>query len=174
MKYVTHRFPLELDLRNVVSRNQTMDTLQKGIKQAEVDQERLIVEKDIEATMLMFTGEFQKLGSEELSALDAQYTESRKCELKYRAEIHNRFSMSASCWFFAFLGGPFAMLQARRQFITSFILCFLPILIMYYPVMFLMINLCKTGTIEPWWAMWVPNLIIGSIGLIVLRKVVQH
>ena len=66
------------------------------------------------------------------------------------------------------------MLQARRQFITSFNLCFLPILIMYYPVMFLMINLCKTGTLEPWWAMWVPNLVIGGIGLLVLRKVVQH
>ena len=66
------------------------------------------------------------------------------------------------------------MLQARRQFITSFIICFLPILVIYYPVMFLMINLCKTGTLSPWWAMWVPNLIIGVAGLLVLRKVVQH
>ncbi len=174
MKHVTHRFPLELDLRTVVSRNLTMETLQKGIEQAEIDQERLVVEKNIEATMLMFTGEFQQLGSDELSTLDRATAMARKDELRYRAEIHNRFSMSASCWFFAFLGGPFAMLQARRQFITSFILCFLPILIMYYPVMFLMINLCKTGTLEPWWAMWVPNLVIGGIGLLVLRKVVQH
>ena len=174
MKYVTHHFPMELDLRTVVSRNLTMETLQKGIAQAEIDQERLVVEKNIEATMLMLTGEFQQLGSDELSTLDRATATARKDELRYRAEIHNRFSMSASCWFFAFLGGPFAMLQARRQFITSFILCFLPILIMYYPVMFLMINLCKTGTLEPWWAMWVPNLIIGGIGLLVLRKVVQH
>ena len=66
------------------------------------------------------------------------------------------------------------MLQARRQFITSFIICFLPILIVYYPVMFLMINLCKTGALTPWWAMWVPNMIIGVAGFLVLRKVVQH
>lgn len=174
MKQATHRFPLELDLRNVVSRNLTIDALQKAIVQAETDQERLAMEKSIEVTMLLFTGEFQQLASEELSTRDKAQKTARKNELKYRAEIHNRFSMSASCWFFAFLGGPFAMLQARRQFITSFILCFLPILIMYYPVMFLMINLCKTGTIEPWWAMWIPNLIVGTAGLLVLRKVVQH
>ena len=149
-------------------------TLLLSVCVAEIDQERLVVEKNIEATMLRFTGEFQQLGSDELSTLDRATATARKDELRYRAEIHNRFSMSASCCFFAFLGGPFAMLQARRQFITSFILCFLPILIMYYPVMFLMINLCKTGTLEPWWAMWVPNLVIGGIGLLVLRKVVQH
>jgi len=41
-------------------------------------------------------------------------------------------------------------------------------------VMFLMMNLCKTGTLDPWWAMWVPNMIIGVAGVLVLRKVVQH
>ena len=66
------------------------------------------------------------------------------------------------------------MLQARRQFITSFSLCFLPVLTVYYPVMFRMSNLCKSGTLEPWWAMWIPNVIVGVAGYLVLRKVVQH
>ena len=95
-------------------------------------------------------------------------------ERRFRTEIHNRFSMAVSCLFFTFVGGPFSMLQGRRQFITSFILCFLPILIIYYPVMFLTVNLAKIGTIEPWWAVWIPNAILGVAGLTVLRKVVQH
>ena len=66
------------------------------------------------------------------------------------------------------------MLQARRQFITSFIMCFLPILLIYYPVMFLMVNLCKSGTIDPWWSMWIPNSILLVAGLFTLRKVMQH
>lgn len=82
--------------------------------------------------------------------------------------------MAASCLFFAFVGGPFSMLQARRQFITSFIMCFLPILVIYYPVMFLMLNLSKTGTIEPWWSMWVPNSILFAAGFFVLQKVIRH
>lgn len=174
MKYATHRFPLELDRTDAPSRHLSLATLRQEIVQKETDQKRLTDEKNIEATMLMFTGEFQELGSDSLASLDTAHRVARKSEREYRAEIHNRFSMSASCWFFAFVGGPFAMLQARRQFMTTFILCFLPILLMYYPVMFLMINLCQTGTIQPWWAMWVPNLIVGTVGFHVLRKVVQH
>ena len=174
MRYSELRFPLEMQLGRVVSRNLTMDTLEREIIRAKSDQDRLAAEKNIEAAKMLFTGDFQQLAGEEIFDLEKQIKRAAADELKYRAEIHNRFSMSASCWFFAFLGGPFAMLQARRQFITSFIICFLPILVIYYPVMFLMMNLCKTGTLDPWWAMWVPNMIIGVAGFLVLRKVVQH
>lgn len=174
MQHSELKFPLELELGKVKARNLPMTTLQQGIAKSQADRERLAVEKNIEAAMLMMTGDFRELASAELQSLDNQKARSVTDERRFRAEIHNRFSMSASCWFFAFLGGPFAMLQARRQFITSFIICFLPILIIYYPTMFLMINLCKTGTIAPWWAMWVPNMIVGTAGFIVLRKVVQH
>jgi len=174
MKYATHRFPLELDARDTASRNLTLVALRQEIAKSEAQQKRLAIEKNIEATMLLFTGEFQELGSDKLSTLESADRYALKCEREHRAEIFNRYSMSASCWFFVLLGGPFAMLQARRQFITSFILCFVPILLIYYPVMFLMINLCKSGTVQPWWAMWVPNLIIGGAGLQILRKVLRH
>ena len=82
--------------------------------------------------------------------------------------------MAGSCLFFTFLGGPFAVLQARRQFITSFIMCFLPILLVYYPVMFLMANLGKSGSVDPTWAMWVPNAILAVAATVVLKKVIQH
>ena len=174
MKHSELRFPLELELARVVSRNLTMDTLQREIARAEIDKKRLATEKNIETAMVLFTGDFQQLASEEISRLDEQATRAVKNELRFRAEIYNRFSMSASCWFFAFLGGPFAMLQARRQFMTSFIICFLPILVVYYPVMFLVMNLCESGILAPWWAMWIPNVIIGAAAFLVLRKVVQH
>ena len=174
MKYATHRFPLELDARDTASRNLTLVSLRQEIAKSEAHQKKLAIEKNIEATMLLFTGEFQQLVGGKLSTLESTDRSALKCEREHRAEIHNRYSMSASCWFFVLLGGPFAMLQARRQFITSFILCFVPILLIYYPVMFLMINLCKSGTVQPWWAMWVPNVIIGGAGLQILRKVLRH
>ncbi len=168
------KFPLEPELGKVKARDLPMTTLQQGIEQAQSDQHRLAAEKNIEATMMLLTGEFSQLAGADLESLNAEQRRATSDERRFRSEIHNRFSMSASCWFFAFLGGPFAMMQARRQFITSFIICFLPILLVYYPTMFLMINLCKTGSISPWWAMWVPNMIVGTAGFFVLRKVVQH
>ena len=174
MKSTTQRFSLELNARDTASRNLTLVSLREEIAKSEAHQKRLSIEKNIEATMLLFTGEFQQLSSDKLSTLESANRQALTCEREHRAEIYNRYSMSASCWFFVLLGGPFAMLQARRQFITSFILCFVPILLIYYPVMFLMISLCKSGTVQPWWAMWVPNLIIGCVGLRILRNVLRH
>ncbi|HRA88749.1 MAG TPA: LptF/LptG family permease [Planctomycetaceae bacterium] len=174
MQHTELKFPLEPELGKVKARDLPMTTLQQGIEQAQSDQDRLVAEKNIEAAMMLLTGEFAQLAGADFESMNAEQRRATKDERRFRSEIHNRFSMSASCWFFAFLGGPFAMLQARRQFITSFIICFLPILVVYYPTMFLIINLCKTGSIAPWWAMWVPNIIVGTAGFFVLRKVVQH
>ena len=124
--------------------------------------------------MLLLTGQFEEMTGDSLAQLASKKKESLKNERRFRTEMHSRFSMAASCFFFTLVGGPFAMLQARRQFITTFIICFLPILLVYYPVMFLMVNLAKSGTVNPWWAVWVPNLILCACGMIVLRKVVQH
>ncbi|HQX50994.1 MAG TPA: LptF/LptG family permease [Planctomycetaceae bacterium] len=174
MQHSELTFPLEPELGKVKARDLPMTTLQQGIERVQSDQDRLVAEKNIEAAMMLLTGEFAQLAGADFESMNAEQRRATKDERRFRSEIHNRFSMSASCWFFAFLGGPFAMLQARRQFITSFIICFLPILVVYYPTMFLIINLCKTGSIAPWWAMWVPNIIVGTAGFFVLRKVVQH
>src|SRR5690606_33022682 len=93
---------------------------------------------------------------------------------RLHTEVHSRLAMSTSCLFFVLIGGPFAMLQARRQFLTSFILCFVPILVVYYPLVLGMMSLGRTGHVEPVWAMWVGNSVLLAAGLIVLRKVLRH
>ena len=124
--------------------------------------------------MALMTGDFEQLAAESVQTY-AGYDELADFrQRRLKTEIHSRYSMAGSCLFFTLIGGPFAVLQARRQFITSFIMCFLPILIVYYPVMFLMVNLGKHGDVDPSWAMWVPNAILGIAAVLVLRKVVQH
>ena len=132
------------------------------------------LQRDQEAAMLMLTGDFQQLGSEQIREYAGFEKLASHRNRKLNTEIHSRYAMAGSCLFFVFLGGPFAILQARRQFITSFIMCFLPILLMYYPVTFLMVNLGKSGSVDPSWAMWIPNLVLALVGIVVLRKVVKH
>jgi lipopolysaccharide export system permease protein len=93
---------------------------------------------------------------------------------KLNTELHSRFALSSSCLFFALLGGPFSILQGRRQFLTSFFLCFLPILLVYYPVALLMMNLSKTGTVNPAWSMWLANALLLLAAGWILRKALQH
>ncbi len=167
-------FPLPQEIGKVKARHLTLSALRRNISDSAVQQKLKEQQSNQEAAMLLFTGDFDQLGGESMQTLQHEQKRFLNDERRFRTEIHSRFSMAASCLFFTLVGGPFAMMQARRQFITSFIMCFLPILIIYYPVMFLMVNLAKTGTVDPWWAMWIPNLILGIAGALVLRRVVQH
>ena len=167
-------FPLPQEIGKLNSRHLTMATLQEKISQSETQQKVQEQRYNQEVAKLLLMGEFEQLDGESLNSLKTEKIKHVKEQRRFRTEIYSRFSMAASCLFFTLVGGPFSMLQARRQFITSFILCFLPILLVYYPVMFLMVNLAKTGTVDPAYGMWLPNLILGIAGMYVLRKVVQH
>lgn len=166
--------PFPPQIGNVKPRHLRISQLQTDIRKANQRTELARQQRSQMAAMLLLTGDFSELTGENMN----DYVLSDQLALietrRLRTEIHSRFAMSASCMFFVLLGGPFSMLQARRQFITSFILCFLPILLIYYPVHFLMINLCKSGTLQPWWSMWIPNAILATAGSVVLRKVIRH
>ena len=92
---------------------------------------------------------------------------------KIRTEIHSRPAMAASCLFFALIGAPFAIKMGRSSFLTTFLICFVPILIVYYPVTLGMLNLCKHGDVDPRWAVWVGNGLVGVWGLVTLREVTR-
>ena len=82
--------------------------------------------------------------------------------------------MAISCLFFVLLGSPFSILMARNQFLTCFLFCFIPILLIYYPISIMSLNLAKTGAVDPAWAAWVANGLIGLVAAYVLRRVLQH
>jgi lipopolysaccharide export LptBFGC system permease protein LptF len=53
-------------------------------------------------------------------------------------------------------------------------LCFTPILLGYYPIVLLTMDLCRSGVIEPAWGMWVANAGLFATGLLVLRKALRN
>ncbi|MCA9065159.1 MAG: LptF/LptG family permease [Planctomycetaceae bacterium] len=166
--------PLPPQIQRTKARHLTIADLTTRTTEAIQEERRVRIQRTNEAAMVMLTGEFHQFGGEQFQQFSGREAEAVHNQRRFRTEIHSRFSMACSCLFFTLVGGPFSMLQARRQFITSFIMCFLPILLIYYPVMFLMVNLCKSGTIDPWWSMWIPNSILLVAGLFTLRKVMQH
>ena len=166
--------PLPMQIGRVKARHMTMKDLSAGIVKAfeELDYAR---QQQINQTAIaLLTGDFGDLRGPVLTEYQQKERRAITNTRRFQSEIHSRIAMSASCLFFTLVGAPFSMLQARRQFITSFIMCFLPILLVYYPVMFLMLNLCKSGTLQPWWSMWVPNAILTVIGMAMLRKVIRY
>jgi lipopolysaccharide export system permease protein len=129
---------------------------------------------DIETAMALTQGDFGWLRGPDSTQYQMLLQIDRSELAKLNTELHSRFAMSTSCFFFVLLGAPFAVSQARRQFLTSFFLCFLPILLVYYPLGMLMMNLSKSGTVDPTWAMWISNVLLFFAGCMVMRNVLKH
>ena len=92
----------------------------------------------------------------------------------FETEIQMRVAMARGSFFFVLLGAPVGILFARRDFLSAFITCFVPIILIYYPLMLGGMNLGKEGTIHPVVALWSGNAILGVLSWFAIRPVVKH
>ena len=88
-------------------------------------------------------------------------------------EPWRRWANGFSCLAFVLVGAPMAIRMRNADFLTSFFLCFLPILLVYYPVFMAGVSQAKSGDLPPI-AVWGGNLLITLWGLWLLRSVVRR
>jgi lipopolysaccharide export system permease protein len=126
-----------------------------------------------DAYFQMATGDFAALtaGAWTHSYEDVKNAEERLCRL--RTEPHRRWANGFSCLCFVLVGAPLAIRLRNADFLTSFFLCFLPILIVYYPLLALGVDRAKTGSLPPQ-SVWLGNVILFACGVWLLRKVRRY
>ena len=61
----------------------------------------------------------------------------------------------------SFAGMLVGILFARRDFLSAFISCFMPIIVVYYPIILFGVNLGKEGIISPY-CVWAGNLVLWT------------
>jgi len=88
-------------------------------------------------------------------------------------EPWRRWANGFSCLCFVLVGAPMAIRMRNADFLTSFFLCFLPILLVYYPVFMLGVSRVKSGSL-PAPAVWMGNVLVMLWGLWLLRRVVRQ
>ena len=76
-----------------------------------------------------------------------------------------RLALSAGCLCFVLVGCPIGIWLSRSDYLSSFITCFLPIVLAYYPVMLCVTNLAKDGRFEPALIIWVADALVAAFGL---------
>jgi lipopolysaccharide export system permease protein len=108
-------------------------------------------------------------------------TESERQQIKHERRMLSRIvvepwrrwanGFSALC--FVLVGAPMAIRMRNADFLTSFFLCFLPILVVYYPLFMLGVDGAKDGRLPPA-AAWLGNLLIAVWGWWLLRRAVTR
>ena len=92
---------------------------------------------------------------------------------KLSVEPPRRWAQGFCCFFFVWLGAPLAIWMRKSDFFASFFACFVPILILYYPLLAFGLDQAKNGSLPPM-CVWTANVVIGLIGLWFLRQIHRY
>jgi hypothetical protein len=97
----------------------------------------------------------------QMRQLEIDALERRRNSLE--VEVQKKFSIPAACLVFVLVGAPLGM-RGRK---SGFGVAFLSILffVFYYLCLAGGEELADRRILSPWFAMWVPNLVIGAIGV---------
>ena len=147
--------------------------LPKAIADAQTEIELYEQMMAAQAAYAMTAGEFDDLTSEDWRRKENDRANLSSRYYRLASVPHRRWAGGFACLCFALVGAPMAIRLRNRDFLTSFFLCFLPILIVYYPLMILGADAAKNGNL-PMIAIWAGNGMLMLWGLWLLRRVIRY
>lgn len=119
------------------------------------------------------TGDFDGLTSGAWGNDEKDLKHNRFRLYRMQTEPPRRWANGFSCLCFALVGSAMAIRMRNSDALTSFFLCFLPILLVYYPLLAFGVDRAKAGAITPY-AVWLCNVILVAWGLWLLRRVIRY
>ena len=137
------------------------------------DIERCERELAVRAAFEMLCGDFDGLTSREWETRQRQLAGKWSRLYRLKTEPYRRWSAGFSCFCFVLVGAPMAIRLRNRDFLTSFFLCFAPILLVYYPALAYTAEAAKAGRLPPL-AVWAGNVALVCWGAYLLRKVIRY
>jgi lipopolysaccharide export system permease protein len=126
-----------------------------------------------QAAFGMMTGDFDSLSD---SAWKVHEKEKQNAEFRLhrlRTEPWRRWANGFSCLCFVMIGVPVAVWLRQSEFIASFFICFLPILVIYYPLLAVSVDQAKDGALPPQ-SVWLGNFLLSLAGVWLLRRVNRY
>jgi lipopolysaccharide export system permease protein len=159
----------EIGHPSYMAMNAIPDTIAVLEKELETQYDELAAK----AALAMMTGNFAELAGGEWNTEDIEKKTKQQKVFRLQTEPHRRMSNGFSCFCFALIGAPLAIRLRNADLMTSFFLCFMPILLVYYPLLAFGVDMAKNGTLPPY-SVWVGNIILIFAGLWMMRRVVRY
>jgi lipopolysaccharide export system permease protein len=126
-----------------------------------------------EAASQLFLGDFEGLTGPEWVKRNEKLSAARSRLSRLHTEPWRRWANGFSCLAFAIVGVPLAIRLRNSDIWTSFAACFLPILIIYYPLLMYGVKLAKAGDLPPF-CVWLGNLAFLTAGYWLLKRTIRR
>jgi lipopolysaccharide export system permease protein len=144
------------------------------IKPAIHEQEELLGRIDqatvAQAAFGMLTGDFDSLCETAWKTIEREQENAEIRLHRLQTEPWRRWANGFSCLCFVLIGVPVAVWLRFSEFIASFFVCFLPILVAYYPLLAVSVDQAKDGVFPPQ-SVWLGNILLSLAGIWLLRRV---
>jgi lipopolysaccharide export system permease protein len=123
---------------------------------------------------LRLTGPAQRSLRQHLGHLRNKANLLKKQLLGIDVEQQMRPALALSCLVFVLIGCPVGLRLSRSDTLSAFLVAFLPIILIYYPVLLCGIGLAKSGRTDLMGSVWAADILVGLAGIWLLRGVERH
>ena len=142
-----------------VKERQRIQTLQQG--------------KAGEVAIGLLTGQFDALSKDQWQNHQGSLAGAERRMHRFNTEPYRRWSNGFSCLCFTLVGAAMAIRRRSTDYLAIFFICFLPILIVYYPLLIVTLDKAKGGALPPQ-AVWLGNIVLCLWGAWLMRRVIRY
>ncbi|SMP65512.1 lipopolysaccharide export system permease protein [Neorhodopirellula lusitana] len=115
----------------------------------------------------------EEIGGTQASGIHSSLVASERRLTRLQTEPWRRWAEGFTCFFFVIVGAPLAILAKTSDYWTTFGMCFLPIILIYYPLYLFGLDEAKNGDLPPY-GVWAGNVVLAGIGSILMVRVRRY
>jgi lipopolysaccharide export system permease protein len=153
--------------------NYALREISPAIKEQEAVVARVEQANVAQAAFGMLTGDFDSLSNATWKANEKEILSAKTRLYRLHTEPWRRWANGFSCLCFVLIGIPVSVRMRFSEFIASFFICFLPILVVYYPLLAVSVDQAKDGVFPPQ-SVWVGNIVLALAGMWMMRRVIRY
>lgn len=110
----------------------------------------------------------------EMRVLQHELQVHREVMCSIETEWQMRPALALGCLCFALVGCPVGIWFSKSDYLSAFITCFLPIVTVYYPLMFCMYDMGRAGKIPPILGIYCADLLTLAAAVILFRRLARN
>ena len=117
---------------------------------------------------------FRAIAQNDIKQYEFQIALKARQVRNLQAEIHARPALAVSCLVFALIGCPVGIWANRADYLSTFVICFLPTLVVYYPLLLAGSDMGKNGRVPLAIGCWLADIIMGGVGLVLTWRLLRR
>ena len=123
-------------------------------------------------SIALATGRYSEVQDPKSHQLSSEVLDTERRLARLKTEPMRRWALGFSCLAFVWMGVPMAILIRSADYWWTFGICFIPILLIYYPLFGLALEFAKDGS-WPAVTLWIGNVALALIGTWMMGKIVK-